>query len=104
LDVKFDFIISNPPYIADGDGHLAHDGLPWEPQKALRSGDDGLDDIIIITKEAPEHLSHNGCLFLEHGFDQADQVRLILKESGFSAINTYQDLSGHDRVTMGQIS
>ncbi len=103
-DAKFDLIVSNPPYIADGDGHLAHGGLPWEPQNALRSGDDGLDDIKIIIKQAPDHLTPNGKLFLEHGFDQADQVRFLLNEAGFSAINTSQDLSGHDRVSMGQIS
>jgi release factor glutamine methyltransferase len=103
-DVKFDLIVSNPPYIAEGDGHLAHDGLPWEPQNALRSGDDGLDDINIIIKQAPNHLASNGWLLLEHGFDQGDQVRFLLKQAGFSAINTTQDLSGHDRVSIGQIS
>ena len=103
-DEKFDLIISNPPYIAEGDGHLAHDGLPWEPQKALRSGDHGLDDISIIIEQAPNYLASNGWLFLEHGFDQGDQVRFLLKEAGFSAINTTQDLSGHDRVSIGQIS
>jgi release factor glutamine methyltransferase len=102
-EAKFDLIVSNPPYIAEGDGHLAHNGLPWEPQKALRSGDDGLDDINIIVKEAPKHLISNGRLILEHGFDQGDQVRLLLKQAGFSAINTTQDLSGHDRVSTGQI-
>lgn len=103
-DVKFDLIVSNPPYIAEGDGHLAHDGLPWEPQNALRSGDDGLDDINIIIKQAPNHLAPNGWLLLEHGFDQGDRVRFLLKQSGFSAINTTQDISGHDRVSVGQIS
>jgi release factor glutamine methyltransferase len=101
---KFDLIISNPPYIADGDGHLAHNGLPWEPQKALRSGDEGLDDITVIIKQAPKHLANNGRLLLEHGFDQGDQVRFLLKQAGFCAINTNQDLSGHDRVSVGQIS
>jgi release factor glutamine methyltransferase len=103
-DAKFDLIISNPPYIAEGDGHLAHNGLPWEPQNALRSGDDGLDDINIIIKQAPNYLAPNGWLLLEHGFDQGDQVRFLLKRAGFSAIKTTQDLSGHDRVSIGQIS
>jgi release factor glutamine methyltransferase len=98
----FDIIVSNPPYIAEGDGHLAHDGLPWEPQKALRSGDEGLDDINRIINEAPQYMALDGWIFLEHGFDQGDQVRALLKEAGFSSIQTSQDLSGHDRVSIGQ--
>jgi release factor glutamine methyltransferase len=98
----FDIIVSNPPYIAEGDGHLAHDGLPWEPQKALRSGDEGLDDINRIIREAPKYIASNGWIFLEHGFDQGDRVRELLKEAGFTSIQTNQDLSGHDRVSIGQ--
>jgi release factor glutamine methyltransferase len=100
--IMFHIIVSNPPYIAEGDGHLAHDGLPWEPQKALRSGDEGLDDINRIIKEAPKHIEPKGWIFLEHGFDQGDRVRTLLKEAGFASIHTSQDLSGHDRVSIGQ--
>jgi len=103
-ETKFDMIVSNPPYIAEGDGHLAHDGLPWEPQRALRSGDDGLDDINKIIKDTPGHIAPSGWLFLEHGFDQGERVRSLLKDFGFSSIQTSQDLSGHDRVTVGQIN
>ncbi len=102
--VKFDIIVSNPPYVADGDGHLAHNGLPWEPQRALRSGDDGLDDIHRIIEETPEYIAPNGWLFLEHGFDQGVRVRSLLQEAGFSGVRTSQDLAGHDRVSIGQIS
>jgi release factor glutamine methyltransferase len=96
---QFDIIISNPPYVAEGDGHLAHDGLPWEPQRALRSGDDGLDDINRIIAGTPGHITPGGWLLLEHGFDQGDQVRALLEQAGFCAIHTNQDLSGRDRVT-----
>lgn len=96
---QFDIIISNPPYVAEGDGHLAHDGLPWEPQRALRSGDDGLDDISRIIADTPKHILPGGRLLLEHGFDQGDRVRSLLEQAGFSAIQTSQDLSGRDRVT-----
>lgn len=99
---QFDIIVSNPPYVAEGDGHLAHDGLPWEPQRALRSGDDGLDDISRIISDAPQHIASGGWLFLEHGFDQGDRVRSLLKDSGFTDIHTNLDLSGHDRVSTGR--
>lgn len=103
-DIKFDVIVSNPPYIAEGDGHLAHDGLPWEPQRALRSGHDGLDDINRIIRDTPRHIAPRGWLFLEHGFDQGDRIQSMLEDAGFSSIHTSQDLSGHDRVTVGQIN
>ncbi len=99
---QFDIIVSNPPYVAEGDGHLAQDGLPWEPQRALRSGDDGLDDISRIITGTPDHITAGGWLILEHGFDQGERVRSLLEQAGFSAIHTGQDLSGHDRVTAGR--
>ncbi len=102
-DIKFDIIVSNPPYIAEDDGHLAHNGLPWEPQRALRSGEDGLDDINKIIRDTPKHIAPGGRIFLEHGFDQGERVRSLLGEAGFASIYTSQDLSGHDRVTVGQI-
>lgn len=98
---KFDIIVSNPPYVAEGDGHLAHDGLPWEPQRALRSGDDGLDDISRIITDTPEHIAPGGWLLLEHGFDQGSRVKSLLRLAGFSAIHTSHDLSGRDRVSTG---
>jgi len=101
-DEQFDIIISNPPYVADGDGHLAHDGLPWEPQRALRSGNDGLDDISQIIKATPDHITPGGWLFLEHGFDQGDRVRSLLEQAGFQAIDTRQDMAGRERVTAGR--
>lgn len=97
----FDIIVSNPPYVAEGDGHLAHDGLPWEPQRALRSGDGGLDDISQIISNVSDHMMSGGWLFLEHGFDQGERVRDMLNKTGFSSIHTSLDLSGHDRATAG---
>ncbi len=101
-DQLFDIIVSNPPYVAEGDGHLAHDGLPWEPQRALRSGDDGLNDISQIISDTPAHIEAGGWLLLEHGFDQGSRVRSLLKEAGFSAIHTSLDMSGRDRVSAGR--
>jgi release factor glutamine methyltransferase len=100
-EVRFDLILSNPPYVAEHDPHLKQDGLPWEPASALVSGSDGLDDIRRIAHEAPSHLVTGGSLLLEHGYDQGDAVRRILRGQGFSEVNTLADLAGNDRLTIG---
>lgn len=99
---KFDLIVSNPPYIRNGDEHLNKTSLPFEPITALTSGVDGLDDIRIIVKDSREHLNKKGYLMLEHGYDQGVAVRAILSECGFEAVHTVKDLGGNDRVSIGQ--
>lgn len=98
---KFDVIVSNPPYIAQNDMHLKQGGLPWEPITALASGQDGLDDIRKIIQKAPQHLNPHGYLMLEHGYNQAEPVAMLLNQAGFSTIETRKDLGGNDRVTLG---
>jgi release factor glutamine methyltransferase len=93
----FDLIVSNPPYIAEGDAHLA--ALQHEPAMALTSGKDGLDAIRSITTHAPAHLKPGGWLLIEHGYDQASQVRALLAAQSLSRITTRQDLAGVDRCT-----
>lgn len=88
----FDLIASNPPYIAEGDPHLA--ALAHEPRSALTSGPDGLDDLRHIVQHAPEHLADGGWLLLEHGYDQAEAVRLLLAARGFQAVQSRYDLAG----------
>jgi release factor glutamine methyltransferase len=97
---EFDLIVSNPPYIADADPHLA--ALRHEPLQALTSGPDGLDDLRRIVAQAPDHLSPNGWLLLEHGFDQAEAVRALLTQGGFTQVQSHTDLAGHDRCSGGQ--
>jgi release factor glutamine methyltransferase len=99
---RFDVIVSNPPYIAQNDPHLAQTSLPWEPKQALTSGLDGLDDIRFIVQEAPKWLQHQGWLVLEHGYDQGNAVRDLLNQQGFQHIQTLQDFGQQDRVTQGQ--
>ena len=96
----FDLILSNPPYIADGDAHLA--ALRYEPRLALTSGIDGLDAIREIVREAPAHLTSGGWLLLEHGHDQGAAVRALLTEAGFEDVETRRDFGGNDRVTGGR--
>jgi release factor glutamine methyltransferase len=98
----FDLIASNPPYIAEGDPHLAQGDLRFEPAMALASGADGLDDIRIIVAAAPAHLRPGGWLLLEHGWNQGDAVRALLREAGFADATTERDLEDRDRVTLGR--
>jgi len=100
----FEVIVSNPPYIAEGDCHLTQGDLRFEPRSALVSGVDGLDDIRRILQDAPNYLKQNGWLMFEHGYDQAQSVAALLKSHGFSQIDHAQDLAGTLRVTFGSIA
>jgi len=95
----FDLIVSNPPYVADGDPHLA--ALTHEPLQALTSGADGLDDIRHIIAQAPSRLAPGGWLLLEHGWDQAQAVQSLLRQGGFEQAQSRPDLAGVDRCSGG---
>jgi len=97
----FDLIVSNPPYIAVADTHLAQGDLRFEPRTALASGADGLDDIRRIVAQAREHLDTGGWLLLEHGYDQATRVRALLQQAGFAEVFSARDLAGIERVSGG---
>ncbi len=98
----FDCIVSNPPYIAQDDPHL--NALAHEPEQALTSGTDGLDDIRHIIEQAPTHLKPGGWLLLEHGYDQAAAVRTLLAASGFTAVQSRRDLAGIERCSGAQMA
>lgn len=100
MTTRFHAIVSNPPYIAAHDRHL--DALRHEPIQALVSGDDGLRDLRIIATQARRHLLPAGWLLLEHGYDQATQVRQLLQQAGFEAVQSKSDLSGIQRCTGGR--
>lgn len=95
----FELIVSNPPYVADGDPHLR--ALTHEPLSALTSGADGLDDIRLIIAQAPSCLRLGGWLLLEHGWDQAPAVQALLREAGFVQMQSRRDLGGIERCTGG---
>ena len=97
---KFCLILSNPPYIAEGDPHLA--ALSHEPRSALVAGPDGLDALRRIVDEAPRWLLAGGQLLLEHGYDQGAAVRELLRARGFVELATRPDLGGRDRVSGGR--
>jgi release factor glutamine methyltransferase len=96
---RFDVVVSNPPYIEEGDVHLTQGDLRFEPASALASGDDGLDDIRRIAGSAAVHLKPGGWLLLEHGWNQGAAVREVLLRAGFTEPFTAQDLEGRDRVS-----
>jgi len=99
---QFHLIVSNPPYIAIHDQHL--NDLRHEPLQALISGSDGLDDIRRIIELARVHLHPGGWLLLEHGFDQAAQVRALLLAAGFGNVRSRHDLNGIERCSGGNIN
>jgi len=97
----YDLIVSNPPYIDPLDGHLEGE-VRYEPQSALVALDKGMADLAFIVDNAMEYLTTDGWLFLEHGFDQGDRVRLLMETAGYTNVITTSDLGGNERVTEGQ--
>jgi release factor glutamine methyltransferase len=97
---RFDLIVSNPPYIAPGDPHLA--ALHAEPITALVAPAQGLADISTIIQQAPEHLTPGGYLLMEHGHDQADAVQALMHEQGWGEVSSRCDLAGVRRCTGGR--
>ena len=98
----FDVIVSNPPYIENTDAHLNQGDLRFEPKSALVSGADGLDDIRRIIDGCLIHLRPQGWLMLEHGYNQAAAVADLMAQTGLVNIETFKDLGGNDRVTIGK--
>ncbi|TDT38457.1 [protein release factor]-glutamine N5-methyltransferase [Halospina denitrificans] len=99
---RWDLIVSNPPYVAEGDEHLEQGDLRFEPHSALVAGADGLDAIRLIAREAPAHINPWGWLLLEHGYEQAEAVVDLLGEAGFRDLFSRRDLTGRFRVTGGR--
>ena len=96
---RFDLIASNPPYVAEGDAHLA--ALRYEPRRALTAGADGLSDLRRIAADARACLKSGGALLMEHGAEQGGAVRELLLRSGYGEVETRRDLNGLERATLG---
>lgn len=97
----YDLILSNPPYIADGDEHLQRGDVRFEPRSALVAGDAGLQDIRALAAQALSRLKPAGWLLVEHGWQQGAAVRAILQDAGYTQARTCKDLGGNERMTMG---
>lgn len=100
--LAFDAIVSNPPYIAQHDPHLAEGDLRFEPRGALTDDADGLSAIRTIVAGAGAYLKPGGTLWIEHGYDQAEAVRALLAARGFVAIESLADLAAIERTTGGR--
>jgi release factor glutamine methyltransferase len=98
---RFDLIVANPPYVAEGDPHLAD--LTFEPPGALLAGKDGLSSITTIVAGAPAHLADGGGVLIEHGIGQDAAVRRLLERRGLEDVRTWPDLAGIPRVTGGRL-
>lgn len=97
----FHLVLSNPPYIAPDDPHLISGDVRFEPRSALVAEDRGLADLQHIISGAPTHLVEGGLILLEHGWQQADAVRNLLRAAGFRGIFSRRDLGGHERISGG---
>lgn len=96
----FDVIVSNPPYIDENDKHLNEGDVRFEPSSALVAGECGLADIRLIAMQARGYLSDNGCLLIEHGFEQGESVREILLALEYDNVKTIKDYGDNERVTL----
>ncbi len=97
--VRFDLIISNPPYIRRDDiRNLQAEIKDWEPIEALDGGEDGLNYYRPIIPESRKYLKESGYLMLELGISQADAVRKLAEHAGFTDISFKKDYSGIERI------
>jgi len=99
---RFALIISNPPYIAADDVHLARGDLRFEPRHALAAGPTGLDALQTIAATARSYLDNGGYLLLEHGYQQHTALHALLQSYGYRNLLTHRDWAGHPRVTQAQ--
>ena len=99
---RFSVIVSNPPYIAATDAHLDEGDVRFEPRGALIGGASGWEMLQTIAQQAPAYLRPNGVLLMEHGYDQGEVVKALLRNAGFTQCETVRDLAGVARVTVGK--
>ena len=98
----FDVIVSNPPYVAADDPHLARGDVRFEPGDALAAGPDGLAALRVLIAAAPAHMNAGGLLAVEHGHDQAEAVARMFREAGLAGVELHRDAAGLPRITSGR--
>ena len=98
-----DIAICNPPYIAHADSEVAPDVHMYEPHVALYAHDNGLADLRTVIEGASTWLKKSGWLVLEIGYQQGTDVLEMMSASGFVGAEIKRDLSGRDRIAVGQL-
>lgn len=101
-DLRFNVIVSNPPYIEADDPHLGQGDVRFEPLTALVAAQDGMADLAYIIQQGYHFLQQDGWLLVEHGFEQGAAVRALFTSASYHQVTTYKDYGSNDRVTVGQ--
>ncbi|SUW64234.1 Release factor glutamine methyltransferase [Buttiauxella agrestis] len=99
---RFTVIVSNPPYIDAQDPHLSQGDVRFEPRSALVAENHGLADLRTLVETARNFLEPGGWVLLEHGWQQAAQMRELFNDAGYTEIQSCQDYGGNDRLTVGR--
>jgi release factor glutamine methyltransferase len=95
---KADFVICNPPYISSGEWQKLDAGVrDFEPCKALRAGESGLEFYRRLSAELPVFLNPKAQVFLEIGYQQGSEVKKIFSHSAWRRLELLKDWAGHDR-------
>jgi len=98
---KFDLILSNPPYITEDDYRTLEPEVLADPKGALVSGQDGLDAIRVILKQAPDYLAEQGRIMFEIGYDQSEKIAALTEDDDrYTSLNIIKDLNDIDRVVI----
>ena len=97
----FHAMVSNPPYIAEGDPHLMQGDVRFEPRNVLLGGLTGLSAIQKIIYQSHHYLVSKGYLIFEHGYQQGETIMKMMQDAGFQHVKDYQDLAGLDRIMIG---
>lgn len=101
FDFKFDFIVSNPPYIQSKDYEMLQKEVKREPIEALISGKEGIEFYEKIIQLSLDYLNKGGFLAFEVGIGQAEKVKSMMQRCGFENIDIVKDLNGIERVVIG---
>ncbi|MBO7215153.1 MAG: peptide chain release factor N(5)-glutamine methyltransferase, partial [Clostridia bacterium] len=95
---KFDFILSNPPYITKSDMAVLDDEVKCEPSLALDGGEDGLDFYRRIANDGYKYLNANGIIYLECGINQARDIKALFENENYSDVQIITDINGIERI------